>query len=145
GGKTGTPRWARCGWIPGAAAFMVTAAAATGSVDALGAATAAAVDIAGAGPFAVRSSAAAEDLPDASYAGLYATSRRRPIRVDDRDPGLHDFGLPRRGSPATAQPVTTPTGHPISADRGMAGAGAADDRYGGHRRALHRRPDHRGP
>jgi hypothetical protein len=56
--------------FPVPAGFVVTAAAAPGVAELVGA-LAASADRAGPGPFAVRSSAAAEDLPDASYAGLY--------------------------------------------------------------------------
>ena len=53
--------------------FVVTAGAFDRLGDGLDEALAAAADRLGPGPFAVRSSAAAEDLPDASYAGLYET------------------------------------------------------------------------
>jgi len=54
--------------------FVVTAGAFDRLGDGLDEALAAAADRLGPGPFAVRSSAAAEDLPDASYAGLYETN-----------------------------------------------------------------------
>lgn len=53
--------------------FVVTKNALDQLHTALDAALRDAVDRLGRGPFAVRSSAAAEDLPDASYAGLYET------------------------------------------------------------------------
>jgi pyruvate,water dikinase len=70
GGKAGTLGVLAAEGFPVPAGFVVTARAV---VEAAGMrkAIAAAADRAGPGPFAVRSSAAAEDLPDASYAGLY--------------------------------------------------------------------------
>jgi rifampicin phosphotransferase len=53
--------------------FVVTAGAFDRLGDGLDEGLAAAADRLGPGPFAVRSSAAAEDLPDASYAGMYET------------------------------------------------------------------------
>ncbi len=55
------------------AGFVVTDAAFTLSAHAFDAAIASAATGLGEGPFAVRSSAVAEDLADASYAGLYET------------------------------------------------------------------------
>jgi rifampicin phosphotransferase len=56
------------------AGFALTADAFSGMADAeLASAIEAAAASLGDGPFAVRSSASAEDLPDASYAGLYET------------------------------------------------------------------------
>lgn len=54
--------------------FVVTAAALTELGATLDAALLESARALGPGPFAVRSSAASEDLPDASYAGMYETS-----------------------------------------------------------------------
>lgn len=71
GGKAGTLGILAAAGFPVPAGFVVTAAG--GIDDEVSTAVAAALDGFGSGPFAVRSSAAAEDLPGASYAGLYET------------------------------------------------------------------------
>lgn len=78
GGKAATLAELAAAGFPVPPGFVVPASAFTQpgdaeSQDALDAAIAAAMAPSGDGVFAVRSSAAAEDLPDASYAGLYET------------------------------------------------------------------------
>lgn len=73
GGKAATLGRLAAAGFPVPAGFVVTAAAFELPGDELTAAIAAAVEALGEGPYAVRSSAVAEDLADASYAGLYTT------------------------------------------------------------------------
>jgi pyruvate,water dikinase len=73
GGKAATLGALSADGFPVPAGFVVTAAALDPPASRLGEALVDAVTRLGPGPFAVRSSGAAEDLADASYAGLYET------------------------------------------------------------------------
>lgn len=73
GGKAATLGMLAAAGFPVPAGFVVTATAPVQRPGELAAVVAHAVEELGPGPFAVRSSAAAEDLPEASYAGLYET------------------------------------------------------------------------
>ena len=73
GGKAATLAGLRAAGFPVPPGFVVTDDAFTLPDRAFDAAITVAVAELGDGPFAVRSSAAAEDLADASYAGLYET------------------------------------------------------------------------
>ncbi|GAB3042308.1 PEP/pyruvate-binding domain-containing protein [Parafrigoribacterium mesophilum] len=73
GSKAATLARAAAAGFPVPPGFVVTAAALTALGDRLDTALQEAARSLGAGPFAVRSSAASEDLPDASYAGMYET------------------------------------------------------------------------
>jgi len=120
GGKAGTLGVLAADGFPVPPGFVVTAPAAVRAAG-MGEAIAAAADRAGSGPFAVRSSAAAEDLPDASYAGLYesfldvpraalvdAVGRVVPAAADPRVTAYRVAAVPGngaaegRGAPAVA-------------------------------------------
>jgi rifampicin phosphotransferase len=73
GGKAVTLGALAAAGFPVPPGFVVTAAALELPPDQLNEAVAEAATRLGSGPYAVRSSAAAEDLPNASYAGLYET------------------------------------------------------------------------
>lgn len=73
GGKAGTLGMLAAAGFPVPSGFVVTAAVAGQPGDDLAAELTRAASRLGPGPFAVRSSASAEDLPGASYAGLYET------------------------------------------------------------------------
>src|SRR2546430_15007083 len=81
----------------------------------------------GKGPFAVRSSAAAEDLPDASYAGLYETF------LDVATGELAEAGRRCHAAPGAARvdayQLSRTTGHTIGS--GMAGVGWMREGGGG--------------
>jgi rifampicin phosphotransferase len=114
GGKAGTLGVLAADGFPVPPGFVVTAPAAVRAAG-MGEAIAAAADRAGSGPFAVRSSATAEDLPDASYAGLYESF------LDVPRPKLVD---------AVGRVVAAAADPRVAAYRGTAGPenGAADGR-----------------
>ena len=121
------------------AAYDIVRASSGGLPDQLRAEILRAYERLGAGAVAVRSSATAEDLPHASFAGQHDTL----LNVTGADAlidavrrcwdSLHDRArgrLPRR---PPASPTTGPDGR----------RGPADGRPGRGRRAVHRQPDHR--
>ena len=82
-------------------------------------------ELIGSGPFAVRSSAAAEDLADASYAGQYETFLNVPAnQVVDAVFRCHDAAAAPRVALYQPRPNTGPG--PGRGHAGDGGAGAAD-------------------
>ena len=104
----------------------------------------------GGGPVAVRSSATAEDLPQAAFAGQQDTYLNVIGEPDvlDRGTPLLGVAVDRAGGGLSPWPsvipgdTPDPPGRRPSSDRG---GGAADGRRGVRRRDVHREPGHRRP
>ena len=137
GGKAGVLGELATAGFPVLPGVVVTAAA-LDDPDGLDVMLADAARRLGVGRFAVRSSGAAEDLPDASYAGLYETYLN--VTAD----GLGQ-AVRRCFAAATAERVSAYHQRHSGGPARDGGPGATDARPGGGRGGVHRPSGHRRP